>query len=37
LNNPSVLQTVLGADGLQLFDSGDAAADAQWRKQFLNA
>jgi hypothetical protein len=37
LNNRSVLQTVLGADGLQLFDSGDAAADAQWRKQFLNA
>jgi len=37
LNDPSVLQTLLGADGLQLFDSGDAAADAQWRKRFLNA
>jgi len=37
LNDPSVLQTLLGADGLELFDSGDAAADAQWRKQFLKA
>ena len=37
LNDPSVLQTLLGADGLELFDSGDAAADAQWRKRFLNA
>ncbi|MBS0169820.1 MAG: DUF2950 domain-containing protein [Nitrospira sp.] len=37
LNDPSVLQTLLGADGLELFDSGDSAADAQWRKQFLNA
>jgi len=37
LNDPSVLETLLGADGLQLFDSGDAAADAQWRKRFLNA
>src|SRR4029077_16592268 len=36
LNDPSVLQTLLGADGLELFDSGDTAADAQWRKQFLN-
>ena len=37
LNDPTVLQTLLGAEGLQLFDSGDAAADAQWRKRFLNA
>ncbi|HSC57499.1 MAG TPA: DUF2950 family protein, partial [Nitrospira sp.] len=37
LNDPSVLQTLLGPDGLKLFDSGDAAADAQWRKRFLNA
>ena len=37
LNDPSVLQTLLGADGLSLFDSGDAAADAQWRKRFLSA
>ncbi len=37
LNDPSVLQTLLGARGLELFDSGDAAADAQWRKRFLNA
>ena len=37
LNDPDVLQTLLGAEGLKLFDSGDAAADAQWRKRFLNA
>ena len=37
LNDPIVLQTLLGAKGLELFDSGDAAADAQWRKRFLNA
>jgi hypothetical protein len=37
LNDPSVLQTLLGAKGPELFDSGDAAADAQWRKRFLNA
>jgi hypothetical protein len=37
LNDPSVFQTLLGADGLKLFDSGDAAADAQWRKEFLNS
>jgi hypothetical protein len=37
LNDPVVLQTLLGAEGLTLFDSGDAAADAQWRKRFLNA
>ncbi len=37
LNDPSVLQTLLGAEGLQLFDSGDAAADAQWRERFLKA
>ena len=37
LNDPSVLQTLLGADGLELFDSGDPAADAQWRKRFLKA
>ena len=37
LNDSSILQTVLGAKGLELFDSGDAAADAQWRKRFLNA
>jgi hypothetical protein len=37
LNDPSVLQTLLGAHALELFDSGDAAADAQWRKRFLNA
>ena len=37
LNDPSVLQTLLGADGLKLFDSGDEAADAQWRKRFLQA
>ncbi|MDC8447186.1 MAG: DUF2950 domain-containing protein [Nitrospira sp.] len=37
LNDPFVLQTLLGTDGLELFDSGDPAADAQWRKQFLNA
>ena len=37
LNDPTVFQTLLGADGLKLFDSGDAAADAQWRKQFLNS
>jgi len=36
-NDPSGLKKLLGADGLKLFDSGDAAADAQWRKQFLNA
>src|SRR5690348_783192 len=36
LNDPSVLQTLLGPDGPKLFDSGDAAADAQWRKPFLN-
>ena len=35
LNDPFVLQTLLGADGPGLFDSGDAAADAQWRKRFL--
>ena len=37
LNDPFVLQTLLGADGLELFDSGDPAADAQWRKLFLEA
>ena len=37
LNDPSLLQTLLGADGLELFDSGDPAADAQWRKRFLNS
>ena len=37
LNDPFVLQTLLGAEGLKLFDSGDAAADAQWRKRFLKA
>ena len=37
LNDPSVLQTLLGADGLELFDSGDSAADAQWRNRFLKA
>lgn len=37
LNDPSVLQTLLGADGQELFDSGDPAADAQWRKRFLKA
>ena len=37
LNDPDVLQTLLGAEGLKLFDSGDAAVDAQWRKRFLNA
>jgi hypothetical protein len=37
LNDPSVLQTLLGPKGLELFDSGDPAADAQWRKRFLNA
>jgi len=37
LNDPMVLQTLLGTDGPKLFDSGDAAADAQWRKRFLNA
>ncbi len=37
LNDPSALQALLGTDGLALFDSGDAAADAQWRKRFLNA
>jgi hypothetical protein len=37
LNDAVVLQTLLGAEGLALFDSGDAAADAQWRKRFLNA
>lgn len=37
LNDPSVLQTLLGAEGLELFDSGDSAADAQWRKRFLKA
>ena len=36
LNDPFVLQTLLGADGPGLFDSGDPAADAQWRKRFLN-
>jgi len=36
LNDPFVLQTLLGADGHGLFDSGDPAADAQWRKRFLN-
>jgi len=35
LNDPFVLQTLLGADGPGLFDSGDPAADAQWRKRFL--
>jgi hypothetical protein len=37
LNDQFVLQTLLGAEGLKLFDSGDAAADAQWRKRFLKA
>jgi len=37
LNDPTVLQTLLGPKGPELFDSGDAAADAQWRKQFLDA
>ena len=37
LNDPFVLQTLLGSDGPNLFDSGDGAADAQWRKQFLKA
>jgi hypothetical protein len=37
LNDPLVLQTLLGADGLELFDSGDPAADEQWRQRFLNA
>jgi hypothetical protein len=37
LNDPTVLQTLLGAKGLELFDSGDAAANAQWRNRFLNA
>lgn len=37
LNDPLVLQTLLGADGLELFDSGDPAADEQWRKRFLDA
>ena len=37
LNDPSVLQTLLGPDGPKLFDSGDSAADAQWRKRFLLA
>jgi len=37
VNDPFVFQTLLGPDGLKLFDSGDAAADAQWRKRFLNA
>lgn len=37
LNDPFVLQTLLGADGLELFDSGDPAADAQWRKRFLKS
>jgi hypothetical protein len=37
LNDPFVLQTLLGADGLELLDSGDPAADAQWRKRFLKA
>jgi hypothetical protein len=37
LNDPMVLQTLLGADGPKLFDSGDAAADAQWRKRFLES
>lgn len=37
LNDPMILQTLLGADGPALFDSGDPAADAQWRKRFLNA
>lgn len=35
LNDPFVLQTLVGAEGLELFDSGDPAADAQWRKRFL--
>jgi hypothetical protein len=37
LNDPFVLQTLLGAEGLTLFETGDAAADAQWRKRFLSA
>lgn len=37
LNDPSVLQTLLGVEGLELFDSGDPATDAQWRKRFLTA
>lgn len=37
LNDPFVLQTLLGVDGPALFDSGDPAADAQWRKGFLQA
>ena len=37
LNDPFVLETLLGAEGLKLFDTGDAAADAQWRKRFLQA
>jgi hypothetical protein len=37
LNDASVLQTLLGAGGPELFDSGDPAADAQWRKLFLKA
>lgn len=37
LNDPSVLQTLLGVEGLELFDSGDPVTDAQWRKRFLTA
>ena len=37
LNDPVVLQTLLGPKGPELFDSGDAAADVQWRKRFLQA
>ncbi|HEU4685859.1 MAG TPA: DUF2950 domain-containing protein [Nitrospira sp.] len=37
LNDPVVLQTLLGPEGPELFNSGDPAADAQWRKLFLKA
>ncbi len=37
LNDPVVLHTLLGADGMELFSSGDPAADAEWRTQFLRA
>ena len=37
LNDQSRLRDVLGADGLELFDSGDLPANVQWRKHFLKA
>ncbi len=36
-NDQPVLRALLGVEGQDLFDSGDAVANAQWRKAFLAA